>query len=819
MKAYNSDITIEEFIAKHTRSYDPTTDNYFREPFAKDTKVGKNSAIYNAHSFHTKVPPEGIVPYILHYTEPGDLILDPFAGSGMTGVAAMMCTKPPRTIDIPSGAMLGPRKVILNDLSPAACHIAYNYCMPVDVEALKREFNRILAELKGDFDWLYGTTHDDGTPATMQYTIWSDVFRCCRCGEYFILWDVAVDHTSGKVASTFDCPHCGFHGSKTKHTRVDVVPVVTNYDYVDRRTGKKKRTEHRTTPAELDKIREIEAKTIPYWYPTNPFGPDREMWRGGHRDAGISRVCDFYTKRNLWALAVLWSRISACDDKRIIAALRFIVSASLYVASKMSAFRYDSRKPNNTAGGIHKGTLYIPSFSKEAAVPDLFRHKWSYINQVLSCKAYPVLEDSAIISTASADTLSPAIADGAIDYIFTDPPFGSNIFYADCSILWEAWLQDFTDMKHEAVWNKSLKPEEGGKTLDDYAAIMAKCFEEMHRVLKPGRWASVVFSNSDDRVWQVIRDGARDVGFDLSNTMALDKQQRSFKQVKGVQGEEDVVGTDIIMNLHKRPRVQVSLHAIPDMDETVLGILRHHLETLPERTQLDPTRYSDTLRTTDSLYNVVLQELMARKLSNRGITLPYIDELCRVAFKKIDGKWYLPSEEIRANRLNLDVEDEPSAIEWIRSQLEGRPMTLAELIPPWRQATLQIGNRLQKTLPQLLEENFWRDADTNRWRLPTADERRQMGDEHTLRLRRNIQRLREGKLDTFPKDTELFEWMRFAYQHLTDHQAVVEIYQRLNPANLSDADRKTARRLYEFCVTQLPETDHAGHSDQLRLFR
>ena len=54
----------------------------------------------------------------------------------------------------------------------------------------------------------------------------------------------------------------------------------------------------------------------------------------------------------------------------------------------------------------------------------------------------------------------------SIDYIFTDPPFGSNIFYADCSILWEAWLQDFTDMKQEAVWNKSLKPEEGGKTLD-----------------------------------------------------------------------------------------------------------------------------------------------------------------------------------------------------------------------------------------------------------------------------------------------------------------------------------------------------------------
>jgi hypothetical protein len=327
----------------------------------------------------------------------------------------------------------------------------------------------------------------------------------------------------------------------------------------------------------------------------------------------------------------------------------------------------------------------------------------------------------------------------------------------------------------------------------------------------------MVFSNSDDHVWQVIRDSARDAGFDLSNSVALDKKQRSFKQLKGDKGEENVVGTDIIMNLHKQPRTQVAVQTIPNLDETVLNILRHHVETLPERIRLDSTRYSDALRTTDALYNVVLQELMARKLSNRGVTLPYIDELCRSAFKKIEGKWYLPSEEIRAERLNLEVEDEPSAIEWVRNQLARRPMTLGELIPLWRRVTLRVGKRLEKTLSQLLEENFWCDADTNRWRLPTEEERRQMGDERTLRMRRNIQRLREGKIETIPKDTELFEWMVFAYQHLTDHRAVVEVYQRLNPLNLPESERKQAKRLYDFYVTQLPEQDHANHNDQLRL--
>ncbi len=105
--------TVGAFIAKYGRPYDPK-EPYERSAFATPVKAGKNTAIYNAHSYHTKVPPQGIEPYIEHYTRPGDIVLDPFCGSGMTGVAALK---------------LG-RRVILNDLSPAATHIAYNYCTP-----------------------------------------------------------------------------------------------------------------------------------------------------------------------------------------------------------------------------------------------------------------------------------------------------------------------------------------------------------------------------------------------------------------------------------------------------------------------------------------------------------------------------------------------------------------------------------------------------------------------------------------------------------------------------------------------------------------
>ena len=63
-------------------------------PYAADVVEGKGNAFYKAHSYPTKVPHPAIMRFILHYTRPGDVVLDGFAGSGMTGVAAQACGNP-----------------------------------------------------------------------------------------------------------------------------------------------------------------------------------------------------------------------------------------------------------------------------------------------------------------------------------------------------------------------------------------------------------------------------------------------------------------------------------------------------------------------------------------------------------------------------------------------------------------------------------------------------------------------------------------------------------------------------------------------------
>lgn len=113
---------IEDFIKEYGTPYDEATDDYHREPFAADVSEGKNDPIYMAHSYHTKVPYKAIMRYILHYTEPGDIIFDGFCGTGMTGVAAQMCAIPDPQFRVAieskkNTVKWGVRKAIVSDIS------------------------------------------------------------------------------------------------------------------------------------------------------------------------------------------------------------------------------------------------------------------------------------------------------------------------------------------------------------------------------------------------------------------------------------------------------------------------------------------------------------------------------------------------------------------------------------------------------------------------------------------------------------------------------------------------------------------------------
>ena len=284
---------IEDFIRETGTPYDEETDNYQREPFTADVSEGKNDPIYRAHSYHTKVPFKAIMRYILHYTDPGDVVFDGFCGTGMTGVAAQMCatadekTRLEVETDNPD-VKWGARKSILNDLSPVASFIARNLTMPVDRMAFRQEMESIIAQCERECGWMYQTRHvkpknefsllDDGY-GIINYVVWSEVLICPHCGAENVFWDLATQVDGNKVQTVHHCSHCGAEILKRSCARametvydnllgevkqlVKFVPVSISYEYNGKLYNK---TPDADDIALIEKINSMEA---PAWIPTN----------------------------------------------------------------------------------------------------------------------------------------------------------------------------------------------------------------------------------------------------------------------------------------------------------------------------------------------------------------------------------------------------------------------------------------------------------------------------------------------------------------------------------------------------------------------
>jgi len=221
---------LADFVEHYGKPYDPV-EEYAREPMAIDVSVGKTDPIYKAHSYHTKVPHLAVVPSILHYTEPGDIVLDGFAGSGMTGVAAQWCGTAPASYRHQaetewkkagmSAPKWGARRAVLNDLSPAATFIGANYNLPFDIISFSKAGKKLLAEVDREIGWMYETVHTDGkTKGKIEYAVWSEIFSCPECAGRINFLEEAFDENDNKVRSAFPCPHCGAELTKSSAERV-----------------------------------------------------------------------------------------------------------------------------------------------------------------------------------------------------------------------------------------------------------------------------------------------------------------------------------------------------------------------------------------------------------------------------------------------------------------------------------------------------------------------------------------------------------------------------------------------------------------------
>lgn len=731
---------INEFIQENGRPYNEEDDDYHREPFVADVSEGKKDPIYNAHSYHTKVPYKAIMPYILHYTEPEDIVFDGFCGTGMTGVAAQMCEIGSKVKEKTANSdemklweqieadfkdkyelgspKWGARKAILADLCPAATFIAYNYNNPVDGQDFKQEAERILKEVEDECGWMYETWHQysDGTKVKgkISYTVWSDVFICPYCGNEFIFWDLAVDKESGKVKDSFLCDKCEAEITKRECTRATVNfydraiekeieqvkqrPVLINYIIG------KERYEKRPDQWDLDLIQKIADSDIPYWFPTDRM-PDGDESRRNDK-YGLTHVHHFYTNRVLYVL-------SCCFYKAINAPfyiqLKFLLTGIMFGITKLQRFKLYSTFPNM----ILSGTLYVGSQIREWNAIDWTKGKLKNINALYN-KFDFVNKRNYILSCTNL--VSNNLMNDSIDYIFTDPPFGDNLMYSELNFLWESWLKVKTNNAQEAIINKSQE-----KDLNKYAELMEQSFQEYYRVLKPGRWMTVVFHNSKSSVWNAIQDGITKAGFVVADVSILDKQQGSFKQVTS----SGAVKNDLVISAYKPQKgfdEQFKYNAGVNLEHQFVEM---HLRHQP----IEPT----IERTAKMLYSRMLAYYLKRQYEIHYDSSAFNELLAR-HFIEEDGLWFTnyqiekyrewkkkkkledlsenANEEIdfqgkhikTVGRSFLFVNDEKSALAWLNSFLD-RPKDYSEIFTAFN----QVSNiQLDKVpdLKSLLDENF-----------------------------------------------------------------------------------------------------------------
>ncbi|MEC9493032.1 DNA methyltransferase [Flexistipes sp.] len=715
---------INKFIEEYGTPYDEETDNYHREPFVGDVSEGKNDPIYNAHTYHTKVPYKAIMKYIEHYTDEGDIVFDGFCGTGMTGVGAQK---------------LG-RKAILSDLSPAATFIAYNYNTPVNVEEFESEAKRILEEVEEECGWMYETDHykdekyDDGGKhlgsGKINYTVWSDVFLCPYCGGEIVFWDAAVDKENGKVLKNFECPSCSAEITKNEcerscikfydHvigkevTQAKQIPVMINYSYDGRRYEK--------TPDENDftLIDKINSMDIPYWFPTNEMMNKGSKWGDTWRKGvhyGITHVHHFYTKRNLWILACL-------KDKCQPPLAKLLFNSQLINISKLNRSRPSVSFPYNPLSG----TLYISSQISESNVLIAYYNK---IKRIVNA-ARNIPDSYNIISTNSL--IENNINNLTVDYIFTDPPFGDNLMYSELNFLWEAWLKVFTNNESEAIVNKSQ-----GKSLVEYSELMLKSFQEYYRVLKPKRWITVVFHNSKSSVWNAIQEAMIKAGFVIANVSILDKQQGSFKQVTST----GAVKNDLVISAYKPPKgfeKQFLENAGEGMEEDFIRMQLNNLTPTP-----------NIERTEKMLYSKMLSYYLRHGYIVRYDSRDFYSML-KETFYEEDGYWFANRDQLEKymeykKKMKLDgivdsayaaekllVYDEKTAIIWLNNFLE-EPKDYSTIYTYFT----KVANISDDDIPELkdiLENNFIPEND--KYRRPSTE-----GEELRVRQKREKELMRD----------------------------------------------------------------------------
>ncbi len=496
--------------------------------------ASRSGPLYNAFPYPTKISPEAIALFIATHTKPGDTVLDTFAGSGTTGLASLLCSRPTpymlaRARDLGLDCAWGPRKAYLYELGVLGSFVSKALTHPPKPADFQKAAAALIAEAQQRLGDLYVTADPNGNPGTIRHVIWSDVIRCAVCAGETTFWRAAVRWAPLALNKMWNCPSCGTEASLESAQRVyekelDVfgrsqelrkrIPVEVHGS-----TGAKK-WKRPAQPSDHELSRLLAGRELP------SSAPDAEIvWGDLHRSGyhrGISHLHHLYTPRNFLAISTCLEIAREYPEPLRSSLELLVLSYNAAHATLMTRVVIKTGQKDLALTSAQSGVLYVSSLPVEKNVlPGLARKA-----RTLSA-AFELVEravGSVEVVNSTSEKLN--ILDESIDYVFTDPPFGGYIPYAELNQVSELWIGNVTDRRLETIVSRAA-----GKTEESYRTSLTQVFSEIARVLKPQGSATVVFHSAHSAIWAALTNSFNEAGLSVERTSILDKMQASFKQV------------------------------------------------------------------------------------------------------------------------------------------------------------------------------------------------------------------------------------------------------------------------------------------------
>ena len=673
---------IGEFVRCHGRDTEHSSEDQV-EPYSGDLNAEARHPVYSFHPYHTKVPPDIIKTLIQHYTTPGDVVMDIFSGTGMTGVAARE-----------SG-----RFFVGNDLAPISGFISSVNNRSFDAERAIGYLEYLLAQVKEELGWLY-QTEEEGVEMEVNYFVWCDVFTCPECACEFPFFPHGVIHHGTKVETrkSFPCPECSAELNVRRINRVIVYEGKKRHlAWCNAGTGRA-RINREPNGFDLKTSERVAALSGDSWVPDEPIDPDGYSAKLAQLgDKEITDISRFLSPRNRLIFSRMWELAKQSEPGIRNLVLSTLTSIFTVISERQGYFG---------GGGGMSGNLYMPIVRMEKNPFQCLKRKFSKIRASEAKKQGA--RTQSVISTQSSCDLTQ-LPDNSVDYIYTDPPFGANIIYNEMNLILDGWLRIKTSPENDAVIDETTEQDH-----TYYGRAMRSAFGEAFRALKPDHWITVEFHNTQASIWNLIQSSLAEVGFVIANVAKLDKGSTTI--LADIRPGAAV--QDLLISAYKPvDSIRRDVENSPQTLSSLWAFIDSHLSNLPVAIPRGGQLEFVAERDPRILYDRMVAFYVGRNVPVPLSAAEFLHEI-EDRYLEREGMVFLPrqvaefdKQRVRMNcvgQMSIFVEDEKSAIDWLRGYLKARPSSYQDILPEFMKK-LRASWKKFETRPELtllLEQNF-----------------------------------------------------------------------------------------------------------------